>query len=51
MDVSRLRGGARRTTLDIIDTLTGDTLGQLRSAPGHEPDPAHLSYHRERVGR
>lgn len=36
--------------LEIIDTLTGKTLGRLHTVPEHHVDPAYLSYHREHFG-
>jgi predicted restriction endonuclease len=33
--------------LEILDRLTGTSLGQLRTTTGHTVDPAYVRYHRE----
>lgn len=37
-----------RGDLKIRNALTGETLGQLRTVPGHDVDLNHLAYHRSR---
>jgi putative restriction endonuclease len=32
--------------LSILETASGTRLGRLRTTPRHQPDPAHLAYHR-----
>ena len=36
--------------LAIVDTMTGSTVGRLRTVRGHVVDTAQLAYHRERFG-
>ncbi|GIH71283.1 HNH endonuclease [Sphaerimonospora thailandensis] len=42
-------GGAIRITddLKVVDVITSDAIGPLRTVPGHIPDKDHLSYRRK----
>lgn len=36
--------------LAVIDQLTGEQRGPLRTIPGHDIDPQYLAYHRNAAG-